>query len=48
MKNGIKRFRFGFLDKSVEENLKVYRENFDVVLTEKEASFESVKEIYSF
>ncbi len=35
----------GFLTKEIRQNMKVYRDNFDVVLTGKDASFESISEI---
>lgn len=35
----------GFLDFKIEENLKVYRDNFDIVLTPDDADFKVVKEI---
>ncbi|MBR3003293.1 MAG: hypothetical protein IKF38_07080 [Clostridia bacterium] len=43
LKNGIKQYLYGFLDKNVEENLEVYKNNFDIVLTNEDASFETAK-----
>ena len=43
--NGTKQFLYGFLDKNVEENLEIYRQNFDIVLTGKDASFEIIKDL---
>lgn len=37
--NGILQYQFGFLNKNVEENLKIYQESYDIVLTEKDSSF---------
>lgn len=38
----------GFLDKEVEKNLEVYTNNFDIVLTEGDASFDNVANIIEF
>lgn len=35
----------GFLNKKIEENLKIYQENFDIVLTDQEACFQEVQKI---
>lgn len=35
----------GFLSKKIEENVEVYRQNFDVVLTQEDATFDVVDEI---
>ncbi len=43
--NGIKQFLYGFLGRKVEENFEVYKQNFDVVLTYEDATFNTVKEI---
>lgn len=43
--NGIKQLLYGFLDKKIEENLYVYRKNFDIVLTNENASFEEIDEM---
>ena len=42
--NGTKQFLYGFLDKNVEANLEIYKQNFDIVLTEKDASFNIIKD----
>ena len=34
----------GFLNQRVEENLEVYKKNFDIVLTEQDATFGTVRE----
>lgn len=38
---------FGFLDDNIEQNLKRYKENFDIVLTDN-ADFNSIKEVLNF
>ena len=43
--NGITQFQYGFLSRKVEENIEVYKQNFDIVLTGDDASFEVVNEI---
>lgn len=35
----------GFLSKKVEENVKVYKQNFDIVLTQEDATFNVVEEL---
>ena len=36
---------YGFLGRKVEENLEVYKQNFDVVLTQEDATFDAVGKI---
>ena len=38
----------GFLDKNIEENLNAYRNNFDIVLTSEDASFNTFKDFVKF
>ena len=35
----------GFLNEKIQENLEVYKENFDIVLTEEDATFDVVEEL---
>ena len=41
----MKQFLFGYLDINVEQNLKVFKQNFDIVLSDNDASFEKFKEL---
>lgn len=43
--NGIKQLQFGYLDANVQQNLEVFKKNFDIVLSEEDASFRKVEEI---
>ncbi|MBR1654410.1 MAG: hypothetical protein IJ690_05640 [Clostridia bacterium] len=43
--NGVRRLLYGFLGRKVEENLEVYKQNFDVVLTQEDATFDAVGKI---
>lgn len=43
--NGAIQSAYGFLSRKVEENLEIYKKNFDVVLTGEDATFESIEEI---
>ena len=45
LKIWIKLFPCGFLNHEIKQNLKVYRENFDIVLTKKDASFNVVTDL---
>lgn len=40
-----KTLTIGFLNYKIEENIKFYNENYDVVLTEEDACFQEVEEI---
>lgn len=35
----------GFLSKKVEENVEIYKQNFDIVLTQEDATFDTVEEL---
>ena len=39
---------YGFLGRKIEENLEVYKQNFDIVLTQEDASFKTVSEIFGY
>ena len=38
----IEQFQYGFLENNIEENLTVFKKNFDIVLTYEDASFNIV------
>lgn len=45
--NGAIQSAYGFLSKKVDENLEIYKQNFDIVLTGEDAAFENIEEILS-
>ena len=44
-KNKDKTITIGFLNKKIKENLQVYNQNYDIILTEEEATFYEVEKI---
>lgn len=43
--NGTIQSAYGFLSRKVEENLEIYKQNFDIVLIGEDATFINIEEI---